>query len=172
MIGRETFTNCENFGRFHQSKSKKIKGKAKLSLGSASNYGALVWQRKSYWYLLHEKIVRTLFIAFWWLFSDLLKKKHKNFLEKHYAGARQRWAKTLWSHLKRINWYIKMKPFGKYVFWFSFPVCLMMYWNREEWLYNITLEAKRLRIFYFSRRSMHPKPLPKWRVMFESRIHV
>ena len=105
-------------------------------------------------------------------FSDLLKKKHKNFLEKHYAGARQRWAKTLWSHLKRINWYIKMKPFGKYVFWFSFPVCLMMYWNREEWLYNITLEGKRLSIFYFSRRSMHPKPLPKWRVMFESRIHV
>ena len=59
-----------------------------------------------------------------------------------------------------------MKPFGKYVFWFSFPVCLMMYWNREEWLYNITLEGKRLSIFYFSRRSMHPKPLPKWRVFW------
>ena len=36
-------------------------------------------------------------------FSDLEKRKHKNFLEKLYAGARANIEKkTLWSLLKRI----------------------------------------------------------------------
>ena len=35
------FTKCENFKRFHQSKLKKITGKAKLLLAGASFLGAL-----------------------------------------------------------------------------------------------------------------------------------
>ena len=42
MIGKTNFTNCENFERFHRSKLKKIEGKAKLSLASASLCGALI----------------------------------------------------------------------------------------------------------------------------------
>ena len=41
MICRKNFTNCENFGQFHRSKLKKIKGKVKLSLASASLHRAL-----------------------------------------------------------------------------------------------------------------------------------
>ena len=41
ILGRTIFINCENFGRFHQSKLKKIKGKAKLSLARASLRDAL-----------------------------------------------------------------------------------------------------------------------------------
>ena len=36
-------------------------------------------------------------------FSDLKKRKHKNFLEKHYASALKHWAKTPCSLLKNIS---------------------------------------------------------------------
>ena len=34
--------------------------------------------------------------------SDLEKRKHRNFLEKHFAAARQHSAKTLWSLFKGL----------------------------------------------------------------------
>ena len=38
-----TFTNYENFERFHRNKSKKIKDKAKLLMASASLRGVLAY---------------------------------------------------------------------------------------------------------------------------------
>ena len=47
MIGRTDFIYCENFKRFHRSKLKKIKIKAKLPLVNASLCGVLAQERKS-----------------------------------------------------------------------------------------------------------------------------
>ena len=89
MIGRKHFTNCETFGRFHERKLKKIKGKAKLSLASASLLGALA---------LMTKIILLIFttandsphLSYQLLmtFSGLEKPKDQNFLEEHDSGAR------------------------------------------------------------------------------------
>ena len=87
MIRRTIFTNCKNFERFHGSKLKKIKSKTKLSLASASPHGALASTRVILVIFTAETIVRTLLIAFWWLLMTL-KSENRNFLEKHYAGAR------------------------------------------------------------------------------------
>ena len=47
IIGRNDFTYCENFERFHQRKLKKIKIKAKLLLVSTSLCGESAQERKS-----------------------------------------------------------------------------------------------------------------------------
>ena len=82
MIGITIFTNYENFERFHGNKLKKIKDKAKLSMG----------ERLPSWSLsLLMKIISMIFTtasdspnfahSLLVAFSDLEKRKHKHFLE-------------------------------------------------------------------------------------------
>ena len=52
-------------------------------------------------------MVRTFLIALLMAFSDLEKRKHKNFLGKRYTPARQYWTKTLGSLLKQVTKTIK-----------------------------------------------------------------
>ena len=79
MIGSTNLKNWENFEIFHRSKLKKIKGKAKLSLASASLRGASA-------YKIILSTTATFLIALLMPFSDLKKGKHKSFLEKQHAG--------------------------------------------------------------------------------------
>ena len=52
-------------------------------------------------------MVRTFLIALLMAFSDLEKRKHKNFLGKRYTPAHQYWTKTLGSLLKQVTKTIK-----------------------------------------------------------------
>ena len=84
MIRRTIFTNCKNFERFQGSKLKKIKGKTKLSLVSASPRRALASTKVILRIFTAANDIPNLAHCLLMASNDLEKRKHRNFLEKKF----------------------------------------------------------------------------------------